>query len=46
MQVVHALRRPKLPVRMRAAADAPLGIMILEMALEEEKKGREALATG
>ena len=40
VQVVHALRRPELRMRMRAA-DAPLRIMILEMALEEEKKGRE-----
>ena len=40
VQVVHALRRPELRMRMRRAA--PLRIMILEMALEEEeKKGRQ-----
>ena len=42
MQVVHALRRPQLPMQ----PTAPLRIMILEMALQERKGAREGLATG
>ena len=34
MQVVHALRRPQLPMQ---PAAVPLGIMILEMALQGKK---------
>ena len=47
MQVVHALRRAQLPMQPTmpaAAAAAPLGIMILEMALQGRRERGEGIS--